>query len=512
MKHLAGILVLLAVNASASFDVFFSTTNFDSQFGPQYNRKVQVTPIFYSNAVGLLDPRVYTTGNAASSYPAGFWFSNMLSGQYTFKAFSPPAETTWKFRIQDGTGTYILTTADIIATPQGTGFPTYADITNFVAAYVAAHGGGGGSASNVFISTVLAGETNLVILTNLPSFKYTFDASKLVGTNKFMLASNVLAVANLATSNKLTTTVASVVTNGTGVTGPLQLFDGSAVLSLNWDARNLVDAGNHVSASWADRILYNDDNSIALNWASRNLKDVSELNSIDWSNRKLLQTDGSTAALDWSSSSGITLSHPLRGDQASYHPGANITFTTNGSFDVTIACSAGGSGVSVAAGTNGITATTNGTIISINHSGIFGVVYADTFYPTNVFWLSEQTFPGIISTANATVSGSVTSTNGYLSVTNTVAANGTLAMGKDYYITSGAATLGIGTFSNIDPDRASVVTLRIRATGTITFTNDNSIAASDFVISRPLTNGNLATVSIEIWPRIYTNMFYVQSK
>jgi hypothetical protein len=120
-----------------------------------------------------------------------------------------------------------------------------------------------------------------------------------------------------------------------------------------------------------------------------------------------------------------------------------------------------------------------------------------------------------MSVTTLLVSGTVVLTNGVQSPTNTVAASGTvytLDMGKEYDITSGAGTVGVATFTSVPASTYSYTTLRVEATGTVTFTNDNSIHSSDFAITRTLTNGNWAVVSFEIIPRRATNMFFVQTK
>ncbi len=215
------------------------------------------------------------------------------------------------------------------------------------------------------------------------------------------------------------------------------------------------------------------------------------------------------------------------------------------------------SGVSVAAGTNGIIAVTNGSIVTVSLANTVTVMYAQSLIATNasfqtgptntkatastIAWydasqvltnlggggVPDSTLSANVPLKNAAnifsasqainaannlnVGGFIISTNGYQSVTNTIAANTALQPGLDYdIVTSGTVTIGLPIFgaTGVPSSTYAYTSLRVTSSGTCTFTNHPSIHMSDGLSSRVLSNS--MCVAIEIIPRARTNGAIVQ--
>ncbi len=470
-------------------------TNLTADGSPQGERKLELYPIGapWTNGIGGIITRDRVSRETGTN--GSLTISNLFPGSYRGELKGTFAVTTNWYAIPDTNGVIFAADYATVPTNGPNGILAYTraqtdalirNATNGIS------GGSGGSATNVFVSSVLTGETNLVIGTN--GLKYTFDASKLVGTNKFMLASNVLSVANSATSNKLTASVASVVTN---LTAPsfLGLSVDTTVSGLPF---SILTTAFSILANGS---VYSD-----------------------------LGFHGPIFSTDFQ---GI-----LRGDQASFHPGANITLTTNGSGDVTIAASASGSGdmlqtgfqiatnifaspsAAVAIGSSNVfqaNGTNNQMIVGVNRtnntvnfganaqiitsSGAFSFGGVTGLGSGNLFISSLDVATGgatIDGGGNLTAATSIASpiirattvtAQHYLRPTNVWTPNGPIGMGTNLtFVVPDNATIGVTTIQGamVTGDYAS---LDLFAEGrTSTFTNPVSMHASDGLTSRVISN------------------------
>lgn len=101
---------------------------------------------------------------------------------------------------------------------------------------------------------------------------------------------------------------------------------------------------------------------------------------------------------------------------------------------------------------------------------------------------------------------------GFESPTNLWVANTVFNLGTNYFISQGAATVGITGIGNTSvANREKYGQLMILATGTVVFTNEANIKFNDGLTSRTITNGQCATIAIDYMPGRRTNGFFVQT-
>lgn len=94
----------------------------------------------------------------------------------------------------------------------------------------------------------------------------------------------------------------------------------------------------------------------------------------------------------------------------------------------------------------------------------------------------------------------------YDAVTNGWSADTALPLATNLVFTSGAATLGFTGVSSLPTSTERWGRMTIVATGDIVFTNPANVYASDYVLSRTVTNGNTAQVTVHVIPGVATNL------
>lgn len=131
---------------------------------------------------------------------------------------------------------------------------------------------------------------------------------------------------------------------------------------------------------------------------------------------------------------------------------------------------------------------------------------------TNASWI-DASGNMVCSNANGTVraAGGLVTAYAWTTQTNSWALDTPIPWGTNRLVlVSGAATGGIVGISGF-PASGGTVELFVKATGDIVFTNlATIIAASDFVSSRTITNGNKACIAIDLVPNQMTNLAIVQ--
>jgi hypothetical protein len=174
-----------------------------------------------------------------------------------------------------------------------------------------------------------------------------------------------------------------------------------------------------------------------------------------------------------------------------------------------------GSAVSGWTATNGVFTTTAGTRTFTHNTTSTSVTNTSTL--TGTVWGNGAQTEYYNGSATVTIG----KTNGTLTTTGVVTASGydcatnlwtigNFPLGTNLYYTVGANTVGISGIGNGPTTTERFGQLTIKATGDITFTNLVSIATSDFLRTRTITNGNFAVIAIDVYPGIVTNMAIAQ--